>query len=132
MIRVFIVEKAPLTCVLIAATFSKQSGFEVAGYGPGISEQDLPRIRSCDFILINATLSNDETLQQIRYAAQVLPGVRCVVMGLPESESVIKTYLDAGAAGYIPSHELAETLPRYIEILHQTSAQSSSWRQDPG
>lgn len=123
MIRVFIVEKAPLTCVLIAATFSKQPGFEVVGYGPGINQQDLSLIRSCDFILINATLSNDEALRQVRYAAQALPEVKCVVMGLPESESVIKTYLDAGAAGYILSHELADALPRYIEILHQASEQ---------
>lgn len=124
MIRVFIVEKAPLTCVLIAATFSKQQGFEVVGFGPQIDEQNLPLLRGCDFILINATLSNDESLQQVRYAVRALPEVKCVVMGLPESKSVIKTYLDAGAAGYIFSHELAETLPRYIEALYyQTSEQ---------
>lgn len=126
MIRVFIVEKAPLTCVLIAATFSKQPGFEVVGFGPRIDEQDLPLLRSCDFVLINATLSSDEALRQVQYAARALPEVKCVVMGLPESEAVIRTYLDAGAAGYILSHELAQTLPHYIELLHQTSEESLS------
>lgn len=126
MIRVFIVEKAPLTCVLIAATFSKQPGFEVVGFGPHINEQNLPLLQGCDFVLINATLSNDETLRQVHYAAHAVPEIKCVIIGLPESESIIKTYLDAGAAGYILSHELAETLPRYIESLHQASEQPLS------
>ena len=126
MIRIFIVEKAPLTCVLIAATFAKQPGFEVVGFGPGVTGQNLPLIQTCDFVLINATLSNDEALRQVRFTAQVLPEVKCVVMGLTESESVIKSYLEAGAAGYVLGHELAEMLPRYIEILYQATEQSSS------
>jgi DNA-binding NarL/FixJ family response regulator len=117
MIRVFVVEPAPLTCVLIVATLKNQPGIEVVGFAPHFDESHLAQLEDCDVVLINTTLSGTESLRSVQFLTGRAPKIKSVVMGLPASKDVISAYLKAGAAGYVLEQEAVEVLPDYIKTL---------------
>jgi DNA-binding NarL/FixJ family response regulator len=129
MIRMFVIDKAPLTGALTVALLRARPEIEVVGSALAPNDEVMAKLKTCDVILVNATLSNEEALAHVRKAVQASPRARVLVVGLPDSDEVASKYIRAGAAGYVIEQASAE------ELLQSVYTCLNCWphhRQTPG
>lgn len=131
MIRMFVIDKAPLTGALIVALLQARPEIEVVGSAAAPNDEAIGRMKTCDVILVNATLSSEEALAHVRRAVEMSPRARVLAVGLPDSDEVVRKYIRAGAAGYVLEQASAEELFNNIYTCLKVD-RSSNHRQAPG
>lgn len=114
MIRLFVIDQAPLTGALTVALLQARPEIEVVGSAPAPTDEALAKIKTCDIVLVNTLPSNEEALAHVRKAAQASPRVKVLVVGLPDSGEVIRKYIRAGAVGHVLEQASAEELLQNI------------------
>lgn len=113
MIRVLIVEHTSLMCDLVRAAIDDDNGIKVVGTATSRSEA-VEMLGECDVVTVRHDLPNSDALKIVQDASTDYPDVKSVVMGLPKSEPIILTYIEAGAAGYILHND---SLPKLVQQI---------------
>jgi DNA-binding NarL/FixJ family response regulator len=101
MIRIFIVEKAALNSALLNLVLESEANIEVVGMASRLDDKVLAQIKQADVVLINTALVAEDASALVRAVSTGAPGVRILVTGLADSERESRSYLEAGAAGYV-------------------------------
>jgi DNA-binding NarL/FixJ family response regulator len=99
---------------LIQATCQPHSDLQIIAAVGNKQEAVLYRER-CDVALVSAALGTD-ALEMVRTFGRGAGMPAVVVMGLPNTDSVILRYLEAGSAGCIREQDSAEELVRAIRL----------------
>ncbi len=113
MIRVAIVHEIRLMCEMIASSLRDDSEIQIVGCATNLEEARAEGSQS-DVILVSSALPNGGALA-VTHAFKPTPSVRVVVLGLPESEPAILSFIEAGAVGYVCRENSREEL---LETIH--------------
>lgn len=116
MVRVLIIHEIRLMCDVIAASLKSDPTIDVVGCATTL-EQAQAIGPHCDVILVSSALPNNGALA-VTEAFKSIPSVAVVVLGLPESESAILPFIEAGAVGYVCRENSADEL---LETIHSVS-----------
>lgn len=106
----FVIDRAPLTGALTVALLQARPEIEVVGSASAPNDEAWAKIKTCDIVLVNALLSNEEALAHVQKAVQASPLARVLVVGLPDSDEIVSKYIRAGAVGYVLEQASAEEL----------------------
>ncbi len=117
MIRVAIVHEIRLMCDMIASSLRDDSEIQIVGCATNLEEARAEGPR-CDVLLVSSALPNDGALA-VTHAFKSMPSVRVVVLGLPEAEPAILSFIEAGAIGYVCRENSREEL---LETIHSVYA----------
>ncbi len=117
MIRVMIVHEIRLMCEMIAGSLRDDPDIIVAGCATNLEEAKTEG-SECDVILVSSGLPNGGALA-VTHAFKPDPSIKVVVLGLPESEPAILSFIEAGAVGYVCRENSREEL---IETIHSVYA----------
>lgn len=121
MIQIVIVDRVRLICEVISAALEDESDIHIAGVATNQEEArtllEADEI-SCDVILISTSLPGNQSLELVKLCKQVDPKMKVLVVGLPEAEPVILTYIEAGATGYILKEDSVADLLKNIRAAH--------------
>ncbi len=120
MIRVLIVHEVRLMCELIDAVLKHEADMEVAGYAANVDEA-VAMAKKGDVVLVHTTLPNDGAFEITR-ALKTDPSIKVIVVGLPESESAILRYIEAGAIGYVLTQDSVGELLKNIRAAYNGQA----------
>ncbi len=123
MIQVFVVEQTQLVCEALTVVLNKTPDMTVVGAAKD-AEGALAQMAdlSCDLLLINANLRNGSALELMADARRIHPNIRIIVLGLPNTESVIMRYIEAGAMGYMLFTDSLEELLMRIRAAFNEEA----------
>jgi Response regulator containing a CheY-like receiver domain and an HTH DNA-binding domain len=72
-----------------------------------------------DMILIDVSEANDHALELTQGIRIALPLAKLIILGLPESESLILRYIEAGAHGYLTRDSCFQDLLTTIASVHR-------------
>jgi DNA-binding NarL/FixJ family response regulator len=102
MIQILVVHPSRLVCGLYASQLDDEPDMAVVAQATSLAEA-LARLqeRACDIVLVSAQLPDNGALELTRAVSRQNPEVDVLVVGLPESKSIILQYVMAGASGYI-------------------------------
>ncbi len=123
MIRVVIVHEIRLMCEMIAGSLRDDPEIIVAGCATNLEEAK-EEGSECDVILVSGGLPNGGALA-VTHAFRSSPSVKVVVLGLPESEPAILSFIEAGAVGYVCRENSREELLGIIRSVHAGEARVS-------
>jgi DNA-binding NarL/FixJ family response regulator len=121
MIRVLIVDTPRLFCHTLRVVLEKESDISVVDC-VSTADEALTMMDRCDIVLVNTTLSNDETLKLIREVSANHPKAKVLVVGVAELKEVILHYIEAGAAGYILKEDSVQQLLEKIRAAAKNEA----------
>jgi DNA-binding NarL/FixJ family response regulator len=123
MIHVLVVHQAHLISSLITSVLSEEEDVYVVGRASS-SEEALAKIElsNCNVILVAATLPDGGALQLTKAVAEQYSHIKVLVIGLPESESMILEYVSAGAAGYVLQDVPVDQLLDNVRAIHEDKA----------
>lgn len=118
MIQLLIVDPTRLMCTLVATALQNEADMQVVDMTQDVATA-LAKAGNCDIILVSAHLPDGafELTRQLK--AQ---GKKVVITGLVESQPLIVSYLEAGAAGYTLRDSSAEELIDTIRAVHRDEA----------
>ncbi len=115
MIRILVVHEIRLMSSMISGSLSNESDIEIVGCATTLEEAKV-QARECDILLVSSGLPNQGALA-VTEAFRSHPSVKVVVLGLPESETAILRFVEAGAAGYVCRENSTEELLRTIRAV---------------
>lgn len=125
MIRIVIVDQVRLILETICAALSGEPDISILGVTTN-KEETLSLLATCeddcDVVLVSAELSENESLLLVRACTNLDPPPRVLVMGVPEAEPVIMTFIEAGAAGYILKEDTVAHLLQNIRAAYNGEA----------
>jgi DNA-binding NarL/FixJ family response regulator len=123
MIRIFIVHQTRLIANIIASVLSEEADIRVVGLADSTETAvaELSRLEA-DLVLVSARLPNQGALKLTAQITAQLPTVKVLVIGLPESESLILQYVMGGAAGYVLQDVPVERLLDNVRAAHDDRA----------
>jgi DNA-binding NarL/FixJ family response regulator len=123
MIHVLVVHQAHLISSLITSVLSEEEDVYVVGRASS-PEEALAKIElsNCNVILVAATLPDGGALQLTKAVSEQYSHIKVLVIGLPESESMILEYVSAGAAGYVLQDVPVEQLLENVRAIHEDKA----------
>jgi DNA-binding NarL/FixJ family response regulator len=123
MIHVLVVHQAHLISSLITSVLSQEEDVHVVGRAATL-EEALVKIEmsNCNMILVAATLPDGGALELTKTVADQYSQIKVLVIGLPESESMILEYVAAGAAGYVLQDVPVERLLDNVRAIHEDKA----------
>ncbi len=123
MIHALVVHQAHLISSLITSVLTEEDDVYVVGRAATVAEA-LTKIElsNCNMILVAATLPDGGALELTRTVAEQYNNIKVLVIGLPESESMILEYVAAGAAGYVLQDVPVERLLENVRAVHQDKA----------
>lgn len=121
MIRVLIVDKLRLYCHTMRVVLQKEEDMEVVDCIASIDEA-MNRLSLSDVVLVNTTLSHEDTFKLIRDISRNHPEVKVLVVGVAELTEVIVKYVEAGAAGYVLQADSVEKLLSKIRAAYNSEA----------
>src|SRR5436309_864572 len=116
MIRLLIVDSDRLTSHLLATALQNQADMKVIDWAND-SESALEKAPLADIALVSASLPEGSALDLTRQLKSA--GVRVVVTGLVESESLIIAFIEAGASGYLLLDSSVEELVSTIRAVNR-------------
>jgi two-component system nitrate/nitrite response regulator NarL len=111
-IRVVIIHRQRLWREGLTFVLSQQQNITVVGSVAKASEilEEIEGLRP-EVMLMDFSLPERDGLGEVRLIRKTCPGVKILMIGLPELESDILACIEAGAAGYLPQEaSLAELL----------------------
>ncbi len=115
MIRVLIVTPVRLMSDLIQTLCSAEPDFQVVGSVS--TEQQVHQLtREYEVMVVSAALPDGGALNLVRAANHLPNSPAVVVVGLPDVESVLVRYLEAGAAGCVCAQDSSQELMRVIRM----------------
>jgi len=122
-IRVLIVHPSRLIASIIASLLRERDDIAVSGVETSL-ETAIEHMRKhhCHIVLVAASLPNGGALELTKAIADMSPDVKILVIGLPESQSIILQYVMAGAAGYVLQDVSAESLLEHIRAAAKDKA----------
>jgi len=121
---ILIADDSPLERLLYEALIRKNFPFaNVVQAADGV--QVLEEIEKADFdlVLTDLQMPNMNGLQLLEHVTRIRPGLPVIVMTGCGNESTVVSILEAGAASYLPKHELHQRLVetiKYVLALSQT------------
>jgi DNA-binding NarL/FixJ family response regulator len=123
MIHVLVVHQAHLISSLITSVLAEETDLYVVGRATS-AEEALAKIErsNCNMILVAATLPDGGALKLTETIADQYNHIKVLVIGLPESESMILEYVAAGAAGYVLQDVPVERLLDNVRAVHEDKA----------
>jgi DNA-binding NarL/FixJ family response regulator len=123
MIHALVVHQAQLISSLITSVLSEEEDVYVVGRAASV-EEALAKIElgNCNIILVAATLPDRGALELTKTVAEHYSHIKVLVIGLPESESMILEYVAAGAAGYVLQDVPVERLLDNVRAVHEDKA----------
>lgn len=123
MIQVFVVEQTQLVSEALTVVLGKTTDLSVVGTAQD-SQVALKALAdcSCDLLLVNANLHNGRALDLLNDVRQQCPDLKVIVMGLPNTESVIMRYIEAGAVGYMLMDDTLDDLLMRIRAAFNEEA----------
>jgi DNA-binding NarL/FixJ family response regulator len=74
-------------------------------------------VANCDFILVSATLPNEEVRKLLKYLRQQVMPTKVIVTDVPNDPQQILTYIAAGAVGYVLVQEGVGAWAKQIEAV---------------
>ena len=102
MVRVLVVDDAPLTLTNIERLLGNAEGLESCGTAQdGATALSLAQQLRPDIVLIDMDLQHGEGLQTTQTITQQYPETKVIVMGLDDDEATRKIVADAGASTYL-------------------------------
>lgn len=123
MVRILVVHPTPLIRSLYASVLDEKPNTEVVAQAGtnGEAEQQLATC-DCNIALVSATLPDNGALELTRIISRDYPGVKVLVVGLPESRSAILQYVMAGASGYVLQDVTVDNLFDHIRAAREDKA----------
>ncbi|MBI1299018.1 response regulator [bacterium] len=125
MIHIIIVDQVRLILESISAALDGEPDISILGVTSG-KEEALSLLatceRACDVVLVSADLPEDDALTLVRKCINLERPPRVLVMGVPEAEPVIMTFIEAGAAGYILKEDTVAHLLQNIRAAYNGEA----------
>lgn len=125
MIHIIIVDQVRLILESISAALDGEADISILGVTSG-KDETLSLLatceRACDVVLVSADLPEDDSLTLVRACINLEPPPRVLVMGVPEAEPVIMTFIEAGAAGYILKEDTVAHLLQNIRAAYNGEA----------
>lgn len=123
MIRVIIVHQAKLIANIITSVLSEEPDIHVVSTAVSVEAALSTLERSnCNMILASANLPDNAALTLTESVAASHPDTKVLVIGVPQSESVILQYVAAGAAGYVLQDVPVEQLMENIRAAYEDKA----------
>jgi two-component system nitrate/nitrite response regulator NarL len=123
MIRILIVHPTRLVCSLYASVINERPNMEVVAQATTVKEALFQAKNSgCNIILVSASLEDNGALTLTKKVAQDYPGIKVLVVGLPESKYVILQYVMAGASGYVLQDVTVDNLLQNIVAAEEDKA----------
>ncbi|MEZ4835358.1 MAG: response regulator transcription factor [Caldilineaceae bacterium] len=125
MINIVIVDQIRLILESISAALAGEADIQILGAATTRAEA-LSLLKTgdeqCDVLLVSADLPEDDALHLVRACVELEPPPRVLVMGVPEAEPVIMTFIEAGAAGYILKDDTVAHLLQNIRAAYNGEA----------
>lgn len=123
MIHVLVVHQTHLISSLITSVLSEEDDVYVVGRASS-AEEALAKLElsQCNMVLVAATLPDKGALNLTQTIADQYSNVKVLVIGLPESESMILEYVAAGAAGYVLQDVPADRLLENVRAVYEDKA----------
>lgn len=125
MIRIIIVDQVRLILESISAALNGEADISILGATTS-RDETLSLLETsntgCDVVLVSADLPEDDSLSLVRECLNIHPPPRVLVMGVPEAEPVIMTFIEAGAAGYILKEDTVAHLLQNIRAAYNGEA----------
>jgi len=123
MIRIIVVHQTKLIANVIASVLSEEPDIYVVGTAV-TTEEALGKLdrSNCNMILATVTLPHNEAMTLTETVAASHPDTKVLLIGVPQSESVILQYVMAGASGYVLRDVPVEQLLENIRAAHKDQA----------
>jgi DNA-binding NarL/FixJ family response regulator len=123
MIHALVVHQAHLISSLITSVLSEEDDVYVVGRAASVEEAlNKIELSNCNIVLVAATLPDRGALELTKTVAEQYSHIKVLVIGLPESESMILEYVAAGAAGYVLQDVPVERLLDNVRAVHEDKA----------
>lgn len=124
-IRIIIAERVRLIGQVIAASLEDEPDVQVIGVAT--TYEDALQLCTaehspCNTLLVSTSLAGKGPLDLVKSVYQARPDLNILVIGLPDTEPVILTYIEAGAKGYILKDESMAQLLKNIRAAHNGEA----------
>ncbi len=123
MIRILLVDKVRLVCEVIGAVLEGEPDMHVVGMAT--SEKDaLHALQEsvCDIVLVSTSLPENGALSLVNAVREGDLDMKVLVLGVPDAEAVIMTYINAGAFGYILREDPPQELLAKIRATYEDKA----------
>lgn len=123
MIRVIVAHQAKLIANIIASVLSEEPDIHIVSTAvtPQETVDKLER-SNCNMVLAAATLPDEGALTLTETIATSFPNTKVLIIGVPESESIILQYVMAGAAGYVLQDVPVERLLDNVRAAYNDEA----------
>lgn len=123
MIRIIVVHQTKLIANIIASVLMEESDVYLIGTAVTVEEAlGKVELSNCNMVLVESALPNNGALELTKMITSSHPETKVLVIGLPESESVILQYVMAGASGYVLQNVPAEQLLDNVRAVHEDKA----------
>lgn len=123
MIRVMILHQTKLIANIIGSVIEDESDIYVVGKATTVEEAlGKLHISNCNMVLVEASLPNNGALALTEAVTKDFPDTKVLVIGVPQSESVILQYVMAGASGYVLQDVPVGRLMDVIRATHDDKA----------
>ncbi len=123
MIRLLLVDRVRLVCEVIGSALEGEPDIQVVGMAT-TEEDALQKMQetACDIALVNTTLPENGALSLVRAVREYDLDVKVLIIGVPDAEAVIMTYINAGAFGYILREDSPQELLVNIRAAYNDKA----------
>lgn len=121
MIRVLLVNEFRLMANVIASVLEDEPDMIVIGRAVTV-EQAVALAPECDIALVSSRLPDDGALRIVSELSHAFPEVKCLVLGVAETEWEILQYVEAGAVGYVLKDDSVDELLRHIRASYSGEA----------
>lgn len=123
MIRLLLVDRVRLVCEVIGSALEGEPDIQVVGMAT-TEEDALQEMQenACDIALVNTTLPRNGALSLVRAVREYDLDVKVLIIGVPDAEAVIMTYINAGAFGYILREDSPQELLVNIRAAYNGKA----------
>jgi two-component system, NarL family, nitrate/nitrite response regulator NarL len=124
--RILVVDNVRFTADLIAATLLREPAVQAVDSALDV-EQTRERLsaHSYDELLVNGALPDGAALALTRYTAEHYPQTHVLVYGLENLDTLVLSYCEAGAVGYLSSEDPAAKLVKAVQAAANGEAFTS-------
>lgn len=120
MIRVLILNEIRLISEMLAMVIKSETNMRVVAVVNTLRDAFL-HMDDCDIALVSASLPGNGALEFTARAGRDAD-VKVLITGADENESIILSYIAAGAAGYTCKHDSMDELLTHIRAAHNDKA----------
>ena len=124
--KILVVDNIRFTGELIASTLQLEPTMRVAHVATDIDETRAQLTQqNYDVVLLNGALPDGAALTLTQYVAEEHPHTQVIVYGLENLDTLVLSYCEAGAVGYLSSEDTANRLVKAVQAAAQGEAFAS-------